>query len=304
MAFELLISFQSPDPANRAQTKRRVAAWLDAVGRQDYVEGVIDGIDTSLTLEEEETGLTAEERFEGSPLALFDVAKNICEKISRELMDEFGGEIRCVINEITDESWQQCWLEDFTPLTTNYFYITPLGDPTTTPEGLRRVEIDAQGSAFGTGQHATTRVIMKVLEDHLSAWGVRSVLDVGTGTGIYLILARMLGAKILAGTEISHELVTLARSNCESAGVEAHIVVSERPAFDRMFDLVIANILAPVLHDLMPDLARHVSPGGRLILAGFVAKEESGVLSKALACGLRVESVTEELGWKCVVLRH
>jgi hypothetical protein len=83
----------------------------------------------------------------------------------------------------------------------------------------------------------------------------------------------MLGAKILAGTEISHELVTLARSNCESAGVEAHIVVSERPAFDRMFDLVIANILAPVLHDLMPDLARHVSPGGRLILAGFVAKD-------------------------------
>jgi ribosomal protein L11 methyltransferase len=280
-----------------------VAAWLEAVGRGDFVEGVIDGIDTALTAEEDSTGVTDDERFEGSPLALFDDAKKVCENIGAELMNEFGGNIRCAIHEITDESWQQCWREEFTPLQTKKFYIAPLGDPTTTPPGLRRVEIDAHGSAFGTGQHATTRAMIKVLEEHMSSWGVQSVLDVGTGTGIYLILSHILGAKTLAGTEISEELVDLARNNCESAGVQAEIVLSHRPYFDKKFDLVIANILAPVLHDLMADLAKHLQPSGRLLLAGFVAKEAAGVLSKATDCGLRVDFVADELGWMCVVLK-
>jgi ribosomal protein L11 methyltransferase len=304
MAYELMISFKSPDLSSRAQTKKRVTSWLEAIGRSDYVEGIIDGVDTQLTDEEEATGQTTEVRLETSPLALFDDAKPVCDSLARDLMKEFGDDIRCVINEITDESWQHCWREDFTPLTTQKFYITPLGDPTTTPPGLGRVEIDARGEAFGTGQHATTRAIISVLEQHLRDWGVKSVLDIGTGTGLYLILSKMLGATLLTGTEISGELVSLARANCEIAGVTANIVLCERPHFPDTYDLVIANILVPVLHDLMADMAQHLNPDGRLILGGFVTKEQASITHRAQACGLRVETTTDELGWKCLILRR
>jgi ribosomal protein L11 methyltransferase len=69
-----------------------------------------------------------------------------------------------------------------------------------------------------------------------------------------------------------------------------------------MFDLVIANILAPVLIDLMQELASQLKPGGKLILAGFVAKEEPAIVERSIAAGLQVERVTSELGWKCIVM--
>ena len=302
MAFELLVSFASNDPEEQAVLKRRVKDWLDAVGREDYVEGVIDGINTRLTEDEEVSGITSDERFESSPIALFDNHKATCEHLSVKLLAEFGEQIRCEITEISDESWQQCWRENFEPLRTKKFYIAPMGHPASTPEGLWRVELDARGEAFGTGQHATTRAIIEVLEEYFGAWGVSSVLDVGTGTGVYLILAHLLGAKYLAGTEISEDLVAIARDNCEAAGAAADVRVMDRPLFPVIFDLVIANILAPVLIDLMPELASQLKPGGKLILAGFVAKEEPAIVERSIAAGLQVERVTSELGWKCIVM--
>ena len=301
MSFELLISFVSPDHDRRPIVKRHVMEWLDAKGRRDFVEGVIDGVDIKLTQEESDSATTTDDRLSEASIALFDAFDQPLIELIREMKDSFAPEISLKLTEISDESWMQCWNDDFSALQTEMFWIAPLGDGSKTPEGLIRVEIDSAGGAFGTGQHTTTRAIIRVMEEFFPKWNPESVLDVGTGTGIYLILAGKMGVRSLAGTEISNDLVELARANCDGADVVADIRLSERPIFGREFDVIIANILVPVLHDLMGDLQRHLSRRGRLIVAGFIEKEEAPLVALAKKNGLAVEYSTSEMGWRCLV---
>jgi len=303
MAFELLVKFVSPDPPERQRIKSRALGWLESIGRFDVVEGVVDGVESGLSDLETSTGLITDERFASAPLALFCESKSQCDDLARALILEFGADVRCVITEITDESWMQCWSDSFSAFSTKYFFIAPLGDPAATPQGLIRLEIDDSYGAFGTGQHATTRAIIRTMEEYFTAWKPHSLLDVGTGTGIYLMMAYHMGVKDLAGTEISDELVKLARENCEACDVNCDIRLSDVPAFNAKYDVVIANILAPVLHSLMPVMANHLAMGGRLIVSGFVEKEEPPILQAAKACGLALENSLSEVGWKSVVLR-
>lgn len=304
MSFELLIEFVGSVPSERQRVKTNVITWLDAIGRSDYVEGVIDGVEILLTDSELSTGETNDERLASSPVALFDDHISASRTLLRRLNEEFAGLIRGRITEISDESWSQCWQENFTPLETNKFFISPLGDPATTPLGKIRIEIGDGYGAFGTGQHATTRAVIDLLESNLEHWGSGSILDVGTGTGIYLLMAGHLGLKTLAGTEISDDLVSVAKENCEIAALQADIRLCERPDFGRVFDVVVANILAPAIHDLMPNLVSHLAPGGHLVLAGFVEKEQGLIVEVARKHGLEVTMSRSVVGWQCLALER
>jgi ribosomal protein L11 methyltransferase len=303
MAFELLVKFVSSDAPERERVKSLAMGWLESLGRFDVVEGVVDGVEIGLSDLETSTGLVADERFASAPLALFCESKNQCDDLARGLILEFGADVRCAITEITDESWMQCWSDSFSAFSTKYFFIAPLGDPAATPQGLIRLEIDDSYGAFGTGQHATTRAVIRTMEEYFPDWKPQALLDVGTGTGIYLMMAHYLSVKDLAGTEISDDLVKLARENCEAIDVSCDIRLLDVPAFNRKYDVVIANILAPVLHHLMPVMANHLESGGRLIVSGFVDKEEPPILQAAKGCGLTLENSLSELGWKSLVLR-
>ena len=304
MAFELLIKFSESTSQERALTKSKVIHWLESTGRSDFIEGVIDGVESPMTDTEKSYGLVEDERFDDAPLALFDDSEPECRRILLELVSEFGDRIKGAITEILDDSWAKCWQDAFVPLETRKFFIVPLFSPVITPKNKVRVELVARDEAFGTGQHATTRAVINILEDQLGDWAPKSLLDVGTGTGIYLILAANLGVKRVVGTEISEELANVALENCEIAGVDADVIVAERPSFSESFDLIVANILAPVLHDLMPSFTEHLTPGGWLILAGFINKEAAPMIRRAAAFGLNLHSRSEELGWVCLVFNR
>ena len=114
MSFELLIEFVGSVPSERQRVKTNVMTWLDAIGRSDYVEGVIDGVGILLTDSELSTGETNDERLASPPVALFDDNISASRTLLRRLNEEFGGLIRGRITEISDESWSQCWQENFT----------------------------------------------------------------------------------------------------------------------------------------------------------------------------------------------
>lgn len=301
MAFELKIKFLDQDLSERALVKTRVSSWLDAIGRSDYVEGFIDGIDEALTDDEKSSGLVSEDRFDDAPIVLFDNDRAACDWICKGLLDQFGSKVFASISEIADQAWASCWRDTFEPLETSKFLIVPLSSGAEQPSGKIRVELVERDGVFGNGQHATTRAVIHVLEDNLLEWGSKSLLDVGTGTGIYLILAGLLGVQELVGTEISEDLADVARENCEISGVKASVLVMDRPILEKKFDLIIANILPPVLYDLMPDLAGHASKGCRLILAGFIGREEQRIIKRAEDFGFKWSQSTAELGWKCTV---
>lgn len=300
MAFELLLSFELTCRAEAARLKTSVMNWLESRGRFDVVDGVIDGVDVPLTDAELAEVEPQEARFETAPVAVFDTDKKACEDILQELKREFGEGVIGRITEISDESWQNCWRESFEKFQSHRFFFVPLGSSLVTPDHLIRVELISRGGAFGTGQHATTRAVISVLEHLIQSRATQSMLDIGTGTGVYLVAAGLLGVKELAATEISDDLVDVARENCELAGIKADIRVSEKPHFEKKYDLVVANILAPVLHSIMPDMVGHLAPSGYLVLAGFIDKEEGKLVGLAKAYGLELKHKISDSGWNCL----
>lgn len=302
MAFELLLRFDLADFDEAARLKTSVLNWLESRGRFDVVDGIIDGVDVSLTDDELTTAVPEEGRFASAPLAVFDDEQKTCEDLLRELRSEFGDMINGRITEILDESWQNCWQESFDKFQSGKFFFVPLGSSLVTPAHLIRVELISRGGAFGTGQHATTRAVIKVLEHLIECSAPRSMLDVGTGTGICLVAAGLLGLKELAATEISKDLISVARENCEIAGVDADIRLAEKPQFGKRYDLVVANILVPILHAIMQEMVQHLSAGGHLVLAGFVEKEEAKLVQLAKVYGLELKYKISESGWNCLAL--
>ncbi len=126
------------------------------------------------------------------------------------------------------------------------------------------------GAAFGLGDHPTTVLTLRLLRR--TWWPGATVLDVGCGSGVLSVVAARLGAPYVEAIDISPAAVEATVANAERNGVAGAISVSTRPlaAIDEPFDLVLANLLAPVLVDLAPELRRVVAPSGALIVSGVL----------------------------------
>jgi ribosomal protein L11 methyltransferase len=168
-------------------------------------------------------------------------------------------------------------------------------------DDVLRIDIDP-GAAFGLGDHPTTVLSMRLLRH--TWWTDATVLDVGCGSGVLGILAAKLGAPYVQAIDISAAAVDATRRNAERNGVAAVIDVSGAALADvtEAFPIVVANILAPTLVELAPDLRRLVAPGGALIISGVLTAAHGHVL-EALAPMRAVETITRD-GWAAVLLRH
>jgi len=129
------------------------------------------------------------------------------------------------------------------------------------------------GRAFGTGLHESTRLVIRCLES-IDLRGVE-LLDLGTGSGVLAIAALLLGAGRAIGTDIDQDAVDVSLENAAINGVADRFEarVQERPAFDKRYPLVLANIESRVLIPLAEEIAATVEEGGKLILSGLLADE-------------------------------
>lgn len=172
------------------------------------------------------------------------------------------------------------------------------------------VRIDP-GSAFGLGDHPTTVLSLRALRGVL--WPGATVLDVGCGSGVLSVGAALAGATYVESIDISAAAVDVTKDNAQRNGVAGRISASTRSLGEvvsdgtvdgevRTFDVVVANILAPVLIELAEDLRAATAPDGVLIVSGILAAAHGHVL-EALAPMQMVDRLTRE-GWVAVVLRH
>ncbi len=135
------------------------------------------------------------------------------------------------------------------------------------------------GRAFGTGSHASTRLCMELLED--LAPNASTVLDVGCGTGVLGIAALLLGAGSVMAIDVDPVAVEATAVAARSNGVADRLVVDSAPLAEvpGTFDLVLANLLAPILEDLGADLAARVAPGGAIVVGGLLAEQVDRVVA-------------------------
>lgn len=164
------------------------------------------------------------------------------------------------------------------------------------------ISIDPQ-MAFGTGEHATTQLCLRALEDLVQKDDF--VLDVGTGSGILSIAAVKLGAEMALGLDIEPEAIATARENARINGVSHRVEFScsplDRSVPSKSFHRVVANITSQVLLPLLPDLKRVLIPHGDIILAGFLV-EEDRLLRRAFSeNGLHIRQLKRQRGWISVV---
>jgi ribosomal protein L11 methyltransferase len=155
---------------------------------------------------------------------------------------------------------------------------------------------------FGTGHHATTRLCLAALQQ-LDLQG-RSVIDVGTGSGVLAIAARRLGASGVLGIDDDADAIAAAEENV-ALNHESRIaleIADLRASKIGQFDVVTANLTGGLLIASADRLTSLAVPGGRLVLSGFMDHEEHDVL--AAFDGSRLERRSQEDEWVCAVFQR
>jgi ribosomal protein L11 methyltransferase len=211
-------------------------------------------------------------------------------------------EIRVAAEPAADVDWDRVWREHHRPVAVGRrFVVAPPWDVPVVPD--REVLVIEPGMAFGTGQHATTRTCLEAIEMAVAARAVRSLLDVGTGSGILALAAVRLGVGRVVAIDVDPAVLPLARTNLVANGAGGVTVVAGRAeALRATFDLVVANLLADAIVAEARALARTVAPGGRVVLSGVTAAQLASVV--AAWPGWRVVETRAEAEWRTVSLER
>lgn len=204
---------------------------------------------------------------------------------------------------VTEADWSEAWKQHYHPIHIGKkLVIVPAWMENPEPA---RVEIRMDpGMAFGTGTHPTTQLCLELVETQ--ARGGQPVLDIGCGSGILAVAALKLGASHALGVDIDPDSVRVSLENAALNAVSERFEVGlgsvaevRRGDFSlKQAPLVLANILAPVLINLLDEgLGELVTPGGALVLSGIIAEQSPGVEAALMKHGLRLEQRLQQGDW-------
>lgn len=202
-----------------------------------------------------------------------------------------------------DDDGLDAWRAWAAPERAGRFWVTPpwVDAPSTGP-GEEVLWIDP-GRTFGSGSHPTTRLVLALL-DELVAPGA-SVLDVGCGSGVLAVGAARCGAGSVVATDIDPGAPAATVANAERNGVAGSITATDRPLADlaadgRTYDVVLGNLLAPVIVELGAALVACTAPDGVLVVSGLLEDRWEATMP-ALAPLVPVAVVADD-GWVAVRL--
>lgn len=188
--------------------------------------------------------------------------------------------------ETEDKDWINNWKQYFKPFMVGDIVIKPTWE--NVPDdmhGRMVVDIDP-GTAFGTGSHETTQLVIRQMEKYVTE--ETELLDVGTGSGILSVIGLKLGAKHVLGTDLDSNAIIATRENMEVNGltpdlyqvIEGNIIddlkTQDYVGYEK-YDVVTANILADIIIPLLGEIAVHMKKGAVIITSGIIDMKEQAV---------------------------
>lgn len=262
---------------------------------------------------------------DGYPLALFEIdessglhevalyadedASDTARRI-RDLMAPDHSGVDLGVESIPDVDWVTRSLEGLKPVRAGRFLVHGSHDRKSVRTGDIGIEIEA-GQAFGTGHHGTTAGCLQVLGEVVRREHPRNALDLGTGSAVLAIaLARLARIPVLA-TDIDPVAVKVAAENVRLNRVAGFVRTATATGFHHPlfaacapFDLIVANILARPLMRLAPDMARHLTPGGSLVLSGILEAQRNAVVASYAGQKFRHVATSAREGWVTIHLKR
>lgn len=292
ITFELRLT-----PKDEAE-KAKLIDWLHDQGENEFVEGQLT-VDINHDYSNSNRDLYAECGGGVSPISLYRFEKSELEELQAALESSLEADVQIELLQMDSKVWMEGWKESFRPFATEKFYVYPPWEDEQAGSELIPLEIEP-GMAFGTGQHATTQLCLKALEN-LDVSHMKSCLDVGTGTGILAIAAHKLGIHKVFATDIEGDAVKATLENAKQNQVDIHVSKQSVPG-DLQCDLVFANILSVVLEVISADLERALAANGMLILSGILAEEKDTMAAKFTAGSLQLVRDYVQDGWVALCL--
>ncbi|HYX28405.1 MAG TPA: 50S ribosomal protein L11 methyltransferase [Pyrinomonadaceae bacterium] len=226
------------------------------------------------------------------------------------------GFVRVKSGQIADRDWLEEWKKNWRPVAVGRFIVAPpwvsesrqIGiatgsskpsvsdDPIATAPGSDTIVIRINpGMAFGTGTHETTRLCLKAIEKSFEGG---SFLDVGTGTGVLAITAaKLFPAARIEACDTDASAIDIAKENAALNEVADRIQfrVGTVDAQTQSADVICANLTAPVIVELLPELLSATC--GHLILSGILESQTDMVTSQLIEQGMSEFAIERDGEW-------
>lgn len=215
-----------------------------------------------------------------------------------EEMKAYGvkyGEI--VTGEIDAADYVNEWKKYYKPIVTKHVTIVPTWIKYDKKDGERIMSLDP-GMAFGTGSHATTRMCLELMD----VYG-KDVIDVGCGSGILGIAAKIAGAKSVYMCDIDEQAVEFARKNAELNDVDATIEKADLLEGDMTADFIFANITADILMRFSKSIGKHLRENGTIVLSGIIDSRLDEVIQCYELAGYEIVERMAIDDWRALKLK-
>ncbi len=212
-------------------------------------------------------------------------------------LDKFGlnvGRVKLNWKIVCDKEWADVWKDHYHPINIGKVVVQPSWEILPPQDNKVYVTIDP-GMAFGTGTHPSTFMCIEALQQMDLADKV--VWDIGTGSGILAITAAKLGAKQIEAVDIDPVAVKVCSLNAELNQVNLKPKQGSIDQINGTADVIIVNIIADVIIELLPQICSKLPPKGLLFVSGIINQRAEEVRQEAYQLGLQQEWENRQGEW-------
>ncbi len=207
-----------------------------------------------------------------------------------------------------EKNWIENWQENYQPVEvgTDWVILPPWKTEEVEYKFREKIIIDP-GQAFGTGSHESTYLAIRNLTDLTNEYIVESMLDIGTGSGILAIAGKKLGIEQVLAIDISETAIDNCINNLEyndlSGDVETVIADISQIKLEE-FELVISNLLAPIVHENFENIINKVTSDGFIILSGYINKQSEELRARLVNNNFAIIKEIERNEWQSLIARR